>query len=318
MTSGPSRPQDPVTWLASGPSLEELQAAYPEEWGAVSQRLRRASAGGPAELRAVVAEARTPAPATPGRRRPARQLVGEEVRRQMLLHAVKRVSFQVETGVREGPVRFNTLNGRAAQRLFFLRGLERRPVSMAAYGLVWPLLTQRRFLMPLVRPKGIYCFYSSALIARLAALIGDRACVEIAAGDGTLSRFLSDRGVNVTATDDYSWDHAIDYPEHVLKQDAKAALRTYAPQVVVCSWPPPGNPFERAVFATPSVQLYVVIGTNEHGSGNWADYAAQQDFEMTHDRELSRLVLPREQDNVALVFRRRPDQAPSTDTDPGR
>lgn len=309
MSSGPSRPQDPVKWLASGPSLEELQAAYPEEWGAVSQRLRRASAGGPAELRAAVAEARAPAAATPGRRRPARELVGEEVRRQMLLHAVKRVSFQVETGVTQGPVKFNALNGRAAQRLFFLRGLERRPVSMAAYGLVWPLLTQRRFLMPLVRPKGIYCFYSSALISRLAALIGDRACVEIAAGDGTLSRFLADRGVNVTATDDYSWDHAIDYPEHVLKQDAKAALRTRAPEVVLCSWPPPGNPFERAVFATPSVQLYVVIGTNEHGSGNWADYAAQQDFEMTHDRELSRLVLPREQDNIVLVFHRR-DGAP--------
>ena len=95
----------------------------------------------------------------------------------------------------------------------------------------------------------------------------------------------------------------------MLEQDAKAAPRAHAPQVVLCSWPPPGNPFERAVFATPSVQLYVVIGTNEHGSGNWADYGARQGFDMTHDRALSRLVLPHEQDNVVLVFRRRPDQA---------
>lgn len=305
MGSGSSRPRDPVRWLASGPSLEELRAAYPEEWGVVSERLRKVAAGGPAELRAAVAQAREPAPATPGRRRPERELVGEEVRRQMLLHAVKRVSFQVETGVTQGPVRFNGVNGRVAQRLFFARGLERRPVSMRAYAMVWPLLTQRRYLMPLVRPQGIYCFYSTALVSRLAALVAGRTCLEIAAGDGTLSRFLSDRGVQVTATDDHSWESAIRYPEHVLRQDAKAALREHAPQVVLCSWPPPGNTFERAVFATPSVQLYVVIGTNESGSGSWADYAAQQGFEMTHDRDLSRLVLPRDQDNVVLVFRRR-------------
>ena len=59
--------------------------------------------------------------------------------------------------------------------------------------------------MPLVEPRGIYCFYSGALVARLAALIGARSCVEIAAGDGTLSRFLRDAGVDVVATDDASW-----------------------------------------------------------------------------------------------------------------
>ena len=161
--------------------------------------------------------------------------------------------------------------------------------------------------MPLVRPKGIYCFYSSALVTRLAALVAGRPCLEIAAGDGTLSRFLGERGVEVTATDDHSWEHAIRFPEHVVRQDARAALRAHSPQVVLCSWPPPGNTFERAVFATPSVQLYVVVGSNEHGSGNWADYRAQQDFEMVHDREMSRLVVPHEQDNIVLVFRRRTD-----------
>ena len=57
---------------------------------------------------------------------------------------------------------------------------------------LWPLLWQRRYLMPLVARKGIYCFYSARLVDRLAALIGDRPALEIAAGDGTLSRFLRD------------------------------------------------------------------------------------------------------------------------------
>ena len=58
--------------------------------------------------------------------------------------------------------------------------------------------------MPLVQPKGIYCFYSKPLIQDLAALIGQRSCIEIAAGDGTLSRFLAAKGVDLTATDDHS------------------------------------------------------------------------------------------------------------------
>jgi hypothetical protein len=36
-------------------------------------------------------------------------------------------------------------------------------------------------------------------------LIGERECLEIAAGDGTLARFLEAEGVRITATDDHSW-----------------------------------------------------------------------------------------------------------------
>ena len=48
--------------------------------------------------------------------------------------------------------------------------------------------------MPLVQPQGIYCFFSGAFVRELAKLIGDRPALEIAAGDGTLSRFLAARG----------------------------------------------------------------------------------------------------------------------------
>jgi hypothetical protein len=159
--------------------------------------------------------------------------------------------------------------------------------------------------MPLVEPKGIYCFYSDALIDRLAALIGDRPCLEIGAGDGTLSRFLDAAGVPVTATDDHSWRKSVTYPAEVLHVDARTALRDHRPAVVLCSWPPAGNPFERAVFVTPSVELYVVISSrHEFASGNWIDYRRQTAFAFAEDPDLSRLVLPPELESAVYVFRR--------------
>ena len=105
--------------------------------------------------------------------------------------------------------------------------------------------------MPLVQSQGIYCFYSTALIEALAGLIDRRSCLEIAAGDGTLASLLTETGVPVTATDDFSWTHVIQYPDRVEELGAREALEKYQPQVVLCSWPPPGNPFEKRGFFNP-------------------------------------------------------------------
>jgi hypothetical protein len=230
--------------------------------------------------------------------------LAQEIRRQMAAAAIKQLSLSAATGVHEGRVRFNLVNGWVAQRLLFERGLRRKPVSMPAFRLLWPVLWQRRFLMPLVGPKGIYCFYSRPLIRRLAALIGERRALEIAAGDGTLSRFLADAGVDVTATDDHTW-RDVDVPDSVIRQDAAEAVRTRRPQVVICSWPPAGNDFEREVFRTDSVELYVVIGSRHRfATGNWETYESQTEFELEEDEALSALVLPPELDAAVYVFRR--------------
>lgn len=220
--------------------------------------------------------------------------------------ALKQLCFSAATGVTAGRVRFNLLNGYVAQRLLFAGGLERKPVSLAWFRLLWPLLWQRRLLMPLVGPKGIYCFYSRKLIRALASQIGDRSCLEIAAGDGTLSRFLADEGVEVTATDDHSWKQSISFPDSVRRLDARQALRVHQPQAVVCSWPPAGNPFEREVFKTRSVELYVVVSSRHRfASGDWAAYERQRGFDFAEDPDLSRLVLPPELEAAVYVFRRR-------------
>ncbi len=305
----PRKSNDVQAWLREGPSLEELQAAYPDEWAAVRGDVTDlVSRGDLDQLKAYVAAVARPSPPqeSGSRGRSDADRLRAEVRRHMMAAAIKRVCFSLSTGVSEGRVRFNLLNGWVAQKLLFARGLERKPVSLSWFRMLWPLLWQRRFLMPLVGPKGIYCFYTKELIDSLADLIGDRACLEIAAGDGTLSRFLADRGVEVTATDDYSWNHAVQFQPRVLRQDAKTALRRHQPAVVICSWPPAGNPFERFVFTTRSVELYIVISTrHEFGAGNWQAYRQQMQFDFVQDEALSRLVLPPEIDPAVYVFRRR-------------
>ena len=291
-------------WLAEEPSTTELAAAFPEEWREIERDIGRLLARDNAQgVTAYVASLT----ARPRPRRSRKQdALTEEIRRHLAVALLRQVRMSVATGVTEGVVRFNLVNGWVAQRLLFARGLERKPVSMRAFRLAWPVLWQRRRLMPLVERRGIYCFYSKPLVDRLAAIIGPRTCLEIGAGDGTLARFLAAAGVDVIATDDHSWNRSISYPEWVERVDARTALRRHRPTVVLCSWPPPGNAFEREVFKTPSVELYVVIGAAaEHNAGNWSDYRSQEAFDVAEDPTLSALVLPPEIKPAVYVFRRR-------------
>jgi hypothetical protein len=271
-----------------------MREAHPDEWEEVRREIAAVvNSGDPERLRAYV-------------QRVSRG-DGGDVRQRMTAEALRKLCVSAATGVTRGKVRFNLVNGWLAQRLLFRgKGLERKPVSLFWFALVWPLLTQRAFLMPLVEPRGIYCFYSRRLVRELAGMIGDRRALEIAAGDGTLSRFLRADGVDITATDDHSWEHAIEFPGDVERIDARAALAEHEPQVVICSWPPAGNAFEQHVFATPSVELYVVIASQHaFASGNWDAYERQGDFAYEQDETLSRLVLPPELEGAVYVFRRR-------------
>src|SRR5215213_1984342 len=272
-----------------------MREAYPAEWEQVQAEIAEVvNTGDVKRLQAYVQKV-------------SRGGGAADVKRAMAVEALRKVCVSAATGVTRGKVRFNLVNGWLAQRLLFKgRGLQRKPVSLAAFALIWPLLTQKRFLMPLVEPKGIYCFYSRRLIKELRQMIGERKALEIAAGDGTLARFLRQDGVDITATDDHSWSHSIDFPDDVEELDAKTALEKHKPQVVICSWPPAGNGFEEQVFKTPSVELYVVVASQHaFASGNWNAYSSQQDFDYSEDKNLSKLVLPPELEGAVYVFRRR-------------
>jgi len=286
---------DAEGFLARRPSLKEMREAYPAEWEQVQAEIAEVvNTGDVKRLQAYVQKV-------------SRGGGAADVKRAMAVEALRKVCVSAATGVTRGKVRFNLVNGWLAQRLLFKgRGLQRKPVSLAAFALIWPLLTQKRFLMPLVEPKGIYCFYSRRLIKELRQMIGHRKALEIAAGDGTLARFLRQEGVDITATDDHSWSHSIDFPDDVDRLDAETALENHKPQVVICSWPPAGNGFEEQVFKTPSVELYVVVASQHaFASGNWNAYSSQQDFDYSEDKNLSKLVLPPELEGAVYVFRRR-------------
>jgi hypothetical protein len=296
-------------WLEREPPVAEVRAAYPQEWAQVQRELKAVLAQDDVEAIKGYASRVAAPPAV----RSDREAVSAMARQRLAASALKQMGVSAATGVTSGALRFGLVSGWLSQRLLFHgSGLERKPASLPLFRLVWPLVRQKRYLMPLVEPRGIYCFYSSALVKRLAALIGDRSCVEIAAGDGTLARFLTDAGVDVTATDDYSWQKTRRAITDVVEQDAVSALRERAPEVVLCSWPPAGNPFERAIFATPSVQTYIMIASrSEFAAGNWADYRAQDAFTVAEAPELSRLVLPPEAEPAVYVFQRRTPDTPT-------
>lgn len=192
-----------------------------------------------------------------------------------------------------------------AQKLFFAADGSRRAVAMPMFRLVWPLLRQRLGVAELLQSQGIYCVFSREFVRALARLIGARPCVEVGAGDGTLSLLLEQRGVKVHATDDYSWRHKLRYPTWVEACDAVTALRRYQPEVVLCSWPPPQNSFEQAILKHPSVRCYIVIGSqHNYASGARSCYQPSPSWQMREDRYLSGLILPPELDNQVLVFER--------------
>lgn len=202
--------------------------------------------------------------------------------------------------------RLKLWDGIILQRLLFKKGLERKPVKISLFKFFWPFIIDKKLLMPLLNEKGIYCFYTKELIGQLSKLIGDRKCLEIAAGDGTLSRFLTESGIDCLSTDDYSWKHYITYPDFVEKADAKDALKKYNPEAVVCSWPVPGNTYEKNVFMTDSVSLYIVIGTkNPQFAGNFDAYKKAEEFTMELNEELSALILPPSGENAVYIFRRK-------------
>jgi len=306
-----SSPKDELNWLNRHPRLHELMERYPVAWEDVGRELVNALEGGQAhKLNDLAARAASSAEIWESRIRKSRNnekvieaALAHLVKSRMSLLALDKCYLAAATGKTSGKIRFNLINGMIIQKLLFSHHLTRKPVSLGWFTFWWRFIGQKRLLMPLVQPKGIYCFYSRELIQKLARLMGDRFSLEIGAGDGTLSQFLALEGVHIKATDDYSWSHAIAYPDAVEKLDARQALDKYQPQVVICSWPPPANNFERHVFTTRSVELYIVIGSRyRFASGNWDAYTTQSRFAWSLDPRLSRYVIPPELDNAVLLF----------------
>lgn len=301
--------------LAQG-GLEELRERYPEPWTKVSEELLQVlSKGNPEQVAQWITLVKADASQWRRRMKESRQnpkvfeaAFPHLLRERLARLALEKTAAAVAAGRSQGTVRLGLWSGSVIQRLLFARGLERKPASMRAFRFWWPWVFDRKLLMPLVQPRGIYCFYSQELLSELEKLFAGRPCLELAAGDGTLARMLRAQGVEVAATDDQSWGPPRQASSEVETLEARRALRKYPSKVVLCSWPPPGNPFEKAVFDSPQVELYVVIGSRHRfAAGNWEAWERQRRFDWKLDERLSALVLPPELDPAVYVFRRKPD-----------
>jgi hypothetical protein len=308
-------PKNEMKWVCNEARLRELMDRYPESWQRVGPQLvSRLEDGRSDTLKDYSAKAKSKEEMWQYKIRQSRfsdkiiqSALPHLIESRMALLAMDQCYQAAATGKASGKIRFNRINGYIIQKLLFSHHLTRKPAMLKWFRFWWPFVGQKRLLMPLVQPKGIYCFYSKELIEQLRILIGDRSCLEIAAGDGTLTRFLSEKGMRIQATDDHSWSHTVEFPETVERIGAKQALVKYEPKAVICSWPPPGNSFEHRVFSTRSVEIYVVIGSRHRFSaGNWDSYEAQDRFEWCLDPRLSSLIIPPELDSAALVFKRKP------------
>lgn len=118
-----------------------------------------------------------------------------------------------------------------------------------------------------------------ALITRrfvkgLAKYIGSKKCLEILAGQGCLSKVLQDEGIDVIATDDYSWSNRLNLNNtwtNVENMDCLEAIRKYGQDVsyIICSWIPYGSPIGYDILkvmdeVNPNCKL-IVIGEGPSG-----------------------------------------------------
>jgi len=90
---------------------------------------------------------------------------------------------------------------------------------------------------------GMFCFVSWKWINPIVEWIGDRKCLEVMAGRGWLSHALQQKGINIKATDDYSWfDNKFsnwnNTVTNVEKIDAVNAINKYGKEidVVFMAW----------------------------------------------------------------------------------
>lgn len=270
-------------------SLEEMKSRHPKEWARVFKKVE------PLIRENRVAEMN----------QLAQEYSHSKAKSKIFKALFDAYSDAVLSRNLEGKIQLPRREAWILQRLFFKYELQRKAVSPLGFKLCWPFIREKGIFLSLVASKGIYCFYSKSLLRYLEKVINHRPCIEVAAGDGTLSLLLQERGVAIQATDNYSWAKQIRFPSWVQKISADDALQQMNPEVVVSCWPPPGNHFERKIFETPSVQTYIVLGSRSPGAtGNELTYKQVKNFSRREAEEMSKAVYPPEVLPVVYIFER--------------
>lgn len=181
--------------------------------------------------------------------------------------------------------------------------------SAEGFDRVWGWMKDPIWAASELQRQGVWSVPTQDLSSKIADLCQGRRVLELGAGNGLLSHSLKRRGVDITAVDDESWSlggKSIRAREvEVLRRDATQALKQFSPEVVICSWAPVGNLFERDIFRTKSVQTYLAISSrHSFASGNWGAYKEQKEFNCSTSEGINSLIRPFEIEQQLLIFRR--------------
>ena len=150
---------------------------------------------------------------------------------------------------------------------------------------------------------GTYEFLTVEMIDSLAKyleaaagrLSGPVRVLEVGAARGDLTRLLRkrledrspDMSIELVATDKYvaRSDDEVD-AESVKRLSCEAAVRTYAPQIVLCSWMPMGLDWTSCFRRETSIQEYILIGETDQGccGDPWKTWGVVIDSDRTTER----------------------------------
>ncbi|WP_367295945.1 SAM-dependent methyltransferase [Levilactobacillus yonginensis] len=160
---------------------------------------------------------------------------------------------------------------------------------------------------------GMWAYTPAPFVGDLAKFVGDRAVLEVMAGNGYISKGLRDAHKTVYATDSQAWTAENETGRHPLTPieplSAVAAWNKYQDQigVVVMSWSPDGLPLDwellQAIRQSSQDVDFVVIG-EPHGATGSKDFWNHADLLENKDtRDLNRhyTQIDLVQDHVYLV-----------------
>lgn len=143
----------------------------------------------------------------------------------------------------------------------------------------------------IIRLSG-YCFLSHNWLRPLANWIGRRSCLEIMCGSGSLSKVLQDYGVNIKATDDFSWGESqgawFREPWTTVEEiSAIDAIRKYGKEtdLLICVWPYMDDGCYDALMEMRSINPNTqMIFIGEYGGGATANDAFFGTAEVVNDQ----------------------------------
>ncbi len=107
--------------------------------------------------------------------------------------------------------------------------------------------------------------------------------LEVGAGSGELARSMRTREIDIYAVDNYTQPlpkRVLDNPDLPESLDYETAISKYQPELIICSWMPPGEDWSPQFRANDSVKSYILIGDIEQCGTRqtYDDFAGWQNY----------------------------------------